>query len=364
MGHAELVCRWQEIKDRCENARNPIDSDLLSSFETLGPLGDKPDSRAILTLHTRGCSWFRKKGGGCFHCGLVGDNIWNPNISSGEMIRIFLAHLSRINFAEYPILCVYTPGSFFDDREIDPQARQKILIVLSQIREIKKLVFESKAEFLSYESISNLRDIIPDKQIEIGIGLDSSKAEIRRLCINKGTPQRMYEKALENLKKSDVDALMYVLIKPPFLTEEEAIEDAVLSTKDAFQMGADFVSLEPISVQRSTFVEYLLRHGFYRPPWLWSVIEVVRRTHLIGKLRIGVEVVYPAAIARPMNCGKCTKEVLTKLRKFNATRNMDILLSIRCDCRAKWTQELDDIVPLSIPERIKRVFELNEVLNE
>src|SRR2546428_11472470 len=69
----------------------------------------------------------------------------------------------------------------------------------------------------------------------------------------------------------------YLLIKPPFLTEREAIEDAVRSGHEA-DPHSDTVSFNPVNDQSRTIVDRLFRRGEYRPPLLWSVVEVLERT--------------------------------------------------------------------------------------
>src|SRR2546427_7384382 len=38
------------------------------------------------------------------------------------------------------------------------------------------------------------------------------------------------------------------------------------------------MSFNPVNVQSHTLVDRLFRSGEYRPPWLWSVVDVLERT--------------------------------------------------------------------------------------
>ena len=61
----------------------------------------------------------------------------------------------------------------------------------------------------------------------------------------------------------------------PFLTEKEAIDDAIQTAIDCFEMGFDAVSIEPTSLQDFSLANYLYEMGQYRVPWLWSIEEII-----------------------------------------------------------------------------------------
>ena len=94
------------------------------------------------------------------------------------------------------------------------------------------------------------------------------------------------------------------------------------------------VSVNPVNVQSGTLVEDLWRRGLYRPPWLWSVVEVLLRTH--GKGRV---VSYPTGGGRRRgahNCGKCDGDVLRAIREYSLYGTADALTSPACACRDRW----------------------------
>ncbi len=68
----------------------------------------------------------------------------------------------------------------------------------------------------------------------------------------------------------------YLLLKPPFLSEEEALEGAVLSIKDAAPYS-DTISVNPMNIQNFTFVRYLWKEGLYVPLGLGTLLEVLKQ---------------------------------------------------------------------------------------
>ena len=132
---------------------------------------------------------------------------------------------------------------------------------------------------------------------------------IREFCINKGFSLEDFRKALRICKDAGSLVKAYLLLKPPFLTEEEAIQDAVASGIEAWGMGVDRLSYNPVNVQRWTLVEHLWRRGEYRPQWLWSVLEVLEKVR--GEVSIPV-LSHPTAAGKrrgPHNCGACDSAV-------------------------------------------------------
>ena len=42
---------------------------------------------------------------------------------------------------------------------------------------------------------------------------------------------------------------------------------------------SDEISVNPMNIQRGTIIDRLHRNNEYRPPWLWSLVEMIRRAH-------------------------------------------------------------------------------------
>ncbi len=127
-------------------------------------------------------------------------------------------------------------------------------------------------------------------------------------------------------------------MKPPFLSESEAIDDAVNSILKA-RKYTDVFSLNLTNVQKGTLVEKLWRAKLYRPPWLWSAVEVLKNAK-----EIGVEILSdPVAAGKqrgPHNCGRCDSEVARAIREFSLTQDVKVLEELSCDCVRKWKMAL------------------------
>ena len=291
------------------------------------------DGRVIIGLRTKGCSWARSQSGGCTHCKIPFSEICSPD--SNNIFGQFIEDFSKYDFKEYPVLCLYTPGSFFDDDEISPFLRMQILEVISKEESIKRLSIESRPDFISERKIAIIREILPDIEIEVGLGLDSANEIVRNIFINKGFQFESYLEACEILNRFGIVVVTYILIKPPFLTESEAIIDGIRSAKKSFESGSSIVSFEPMSIQEGTTVYQLYKNGLYHPPWLWSVIEIVKEINSLGEIRIS-QFFYPPAVKYASNCERCNLETLQRIKEFNTWGDIKIFDKLKCECQIEW----------------------------
>ena len=301
--------------------------------------------RLIIYLRSTGCQWMLDdENGGCAMCGHLAGTTRGRKITALEYETQFKKIISDIDFSDIPMLCVYNAGSFFNDNEISPEARLSIYSMIDQIKEIKHVIFESRPEYLDEDKIQILLNSIHNCQIEIGMGLESSDEFIRQVCLNKGFKLNEFDNALQLLSKYNIKSLVYVLLKPPFLEEEYAIQDSVETIKWAFGRGADIVSLEPISVQKNTLIHLLYSIGDYRPPWIWSVLKVITQVHELGLVRIGGFEFFPPPEVCTHNCPVCNEYCINAIDQYNATNNINIIkdaLGFDCtNCKAKWINSL------------------------
>src|SRR5438445_8125666 len=88
-------------------------------------------------------------------------------------------------------------------------------------------------------------------RLEVAFGLESPNERVLRYAVNKvwGLPE--HAKAAALCHEAGAGVKTYLLIKPPFLTEHESIEDAVRSGHDA-DPHSDTISFNPVNVQSHT----------------------------------------------------------------------------------------------------------------
>ncbi len=251
------------------------------------------------------------------------------DVTSDDIVRQF-EDASR-ELGEVRMLKVYTSGSFLDECEVPGGPLEHILAHCAD-RDIR-LLFESRPEFVID---SKIRDVLGrHDDIEVALGLESANDLVLTHSINKGFLTKDYDLAAEVLTKNHVPVRTYVLLKPPFLTESEAIADSVRTIDHASKVS-ETISLNPVNVQKGTLVEKMWRSWSYRPPWLWSVLEVLRAGSAKAK-RLVCEPTAGGKERGAHNCGKCDETILSSIKAFSESQDPSRLGWPECSCREIWS---------------------------
>jgi len=306
----------------------------VSSWSEKDFLNNKTVDAFVIIFRTKGCSWALKSG--CTMCGYFNDSLWE-NVSDDDLLVQFEKAMKNYNGQKF--VKIFTSGSFLDDNEIKPKVRKDILSKLAETAD--KISVESRPEYITDEKLSEINDILNSKNFEIGVGLETANDFVREYCLNKGFTFERYEKAAKSLKKHKVELKTYALIKPPFLTEKESINDAI-DTVDKIKKLTSTVSFNPTNVQRNTLVNYLWNRQQYRPAWLFSVVEILKESKKIaGDVRIKCDTVGGGSIRGAHNCGKCDQGFLSAISKFSLSQDLSSLEKLDCNCKEKWLDQLD-----------------------
>jgi radical SAM enzyme (TIGR01210 family) len=298
-----------------------IDQDLtrpVAVWRSRDLLKDRPVESLTVILRTKGCRWRR-----CTMCGYA---IEGAPSSAEDLIAQFRRALQSLS-PEVRMIKIYTSGSFLDSGEVPLKARDMILNLV-QSSDIERLVVESRPEHITSESIGALLSYV---QTEFAIGLETSNDLIRTHAIGKGFSFQEFVAASHLVHDLGGFVKAYLLLKPPLLSEAEAIRDAIASAREA-RGYADILSLNLCNVQRDTTLERLWEQGGYRPPWLWSAVEVLQKVDR----PVICDPVGAGSRRGPHNCGRCDKSVAEAIRRHNLSQDPAVFETLHCDCREAW----------------------------
>jgi radical SAM enzyme (TIGR01210 family) len=263
--------------------------------------------------------------------------------TSEQLVEQFKSAMGSLEGMEAPLsVKIYTSGSFLDTEEIPEDARSMILEIIGSDERVREVVLESRPEYVQDSVLSEVRRILGDRTVEIGMGLESASDVIRTVCINKSFDLLAFKASLETAKQHNIGMRAYILLKPPLMTEHDAILDAIASIKVAQSLGVTTVSLNPVNVQNDTLVEKLWNRRKYRPPWLWSVLEVLRKAsrESDGWMRVVCDPVAGGKRRGPHNCGKCDNEIIQAIRDFSLNQDSKLLEKPTCGCFRQWEHVL------------------------
>jgi archaeosine synthase beta-subunit len=301
---------------------------LVNQWVENESLGPERVRAFVLILKTRGCYWADVKG--CSMCGYSKDTL-GRSATPSELAHQLEEALER--YRDEPYVKVYTSGSFLDDREVDAESRRSIVRAFSG--HARRFLFETLPEFATPLTLSPLRETF-EGELEVALGLETSDPTVLARYVHKSTGPREYLEAADRIRALGLRTKAYLLLKPPYLAEAEAIDDVVRSVAEAAP-HFDALSVNPVHIQNGTVVEWLYHRGRYRPPWLWSVVEVLRRgAELRGRTRL---VSFPTAGGLPRgphNCRACDARVLSAVEEASLSQEFSPLASLDCACREEW----------------------------
>jgi radical SAM enzyme (TIGR01210 family) len=287
--------------------------------------GKKVDAFVVI-LRTTGCWWSWQKG--CLMCGY---NAASSRAVTADDIRAQMTKAVQ-RYKGEKMVKIYTSGSFLDPKEIPVDLRNEIF---KAFEPAARILYESRPDFITEQNLAEI-----DPRSAVAIGLETANEEILRKCVRKGFTVKDYVQASEVLRSSGIPLRTYLLLKPPYITERAAVNDAI-SSIDFASKYSESVSVNPVNVQRDTVVDQLWRRGNYRPPWLWSLLEVLRQGKALSECRLMSSPSGGGTVRGAHNCERCDKGILDAIQRFSFSQNVDDLSGFECDCRKEWVALMD-----------------------
>jgi radical SAM enzyme (TIGR01210 family) len=318
-----------------------------------------PYMQPMVWFATSGCTAYAATGG-CTMC----DFGRGESCTSDEVLRRLGDVIDRMS--DVPLLHLATPRSFFDDAETAPSLRSAVLKLLASRSRVRALGIESRPGFVTAEGLVQIVEEIeaarpvgqPISELAVGLGMEAFDPLIARIAVNKGFDRHAVVPVVEATHAAkDMHPLSafvvetHVLLKPPLISEREAVEDAVKAIEWSLDNGVTHVILMAAATKPWTLSGWLARNGEaaglepYRPPSLWSAIEVIRSLpeHMHEHVRI-----YGLASSTEMErlaggCPECDSVLTASIYEFNVTGRFaafEPMLAMPCACRDAWATSM------------------------
>ncbi|WP_122089060.1 archaeosine biosynthesis radical SAM protein RaSEA [Halalkalicoccus subterraneus] len=283
-----------------------------------------------IILNTGGCRWARA--GGCTMCGYVAESVEGGSVSHEalmDQIEACLKHERENADEKSPLIKIYTSGSFLDEREVGAHSRAAIAETFG---DRERIVVESLPDFVEAERVGDFTE--QGLATDVAVGLETATDRVRRDCVNKYFDFADFVEASEAAEAAGAGIKAYLLLKPPFLSESEAVDDMKRSIRRCAEY-AHTVSMNPTNVQRYTMVDELYFRGGYRPPWLWSVADVLESTADADAIVVSDPVGH-GSDRGPHNCGECDDRVQRAIKDFDLRQDPSVFEQVSCECEATW----------------------------
>jgi archaeosine synthase beta-subunit len=270
------------------------------------------EDTAVVFLTNRECPFQ------CLMCDLW-KNTTDERVPDGSITAQVAYALARLPPARH--IKLYNAGNFFDAQSIPVADWPSIA---SLMRPFQTVIIENHPRLVGARCL-RFRDLLTPA-LQMAMGLETVHAEtLRRL--NKGMTLADFEKAANFLTRHDIAVRAFILLRPPYLTEDEGVFWARESIRFAFDVGVECCVVIPTRAGNGA-IEELQRRGDFTPPRLESLEEVL--DYGIG-LRRGRVFADTWDLERFFPCSRCGPQRVERLRTINLTQQS--IPAIACSCR-------------------------------
>lgn len=267
---------------------------------------------AVIFLTNRECPFH------CLMCDLW-KNTTDFTVRKGQIaaqIKLALASLPVVKHVK-----LYNSGSFFDPRAIPPGDYAEISETLSGFDTI---TVESHPAFINSHCL-DFRNMLKGK-LEVALGLETVHPGISAY-LNKKMSAESFMKAASFLNENDILTRAFILLKTPFMDEEEGLFWAERSIDFAFSQGIRCCSIIPVRPGNGA-MEYLQQLGYYSPPLISSLEKVMEYGIILGCGRVFADTWDLKLFSK---CTFCLDKRIARLNEMNLTQKIPPLVSCNCE---------------------------------
>ncbi|MDQ2731891.1 MAG: radical SAM protein [Armatimonadota bacterium] len=202
---------------------------------------------------------------------------------------------------------LYNSGSFFDPNAIPSADYPEIA---AELRSMDRVIVECHPAFVGKRSLDFRSHL--SAELEVAIGLETAHPGILEK-LNKRMTLEQFRRAAEYLQQHNMALRTFILLRPPFLSEEEGLEWAKRSLDYAFECGAAVCTLIPTRTGNGA-LERLAAEGQFSPPALASLEEGLAYGIRLGRGRVFADL---WDLERVASCPFCFQQRAARLRRMN-----------------------------------------------
>ena len=202
----------------------------------------------------------------CLFCDLWRHTLDQPTPAGAvpRQIDVAFERLSAEELANVRVVKLYNSGNFFDAAAVPPQDWPAIA---DRVRQFERVIVENHPRLID-DRVLRFRELI-GTSLEVAMGLETIHPDVLPR-LNKQMTLDDFSKAARFLTEHGIAVRAFVLLRPPFMTEEEGIEWAVKSVAFAFDNGVSCCSIIPTRAGNGV-MDRLRSEGWFAEPRLTGV---------------------------------------------------------------------------------------------
>lgn len=204
-------------------------------------------------------------------------NTTNETVEVGSIPKQIAFALEQLPTTKHVKL--YNSGNFFDPKAIPPADYDAIT---QQLKHFDTVLVENHPK-LTNEKVVEFRDRLKTN-LQVAVGLETVHPEVLPK-LNKQMTLDDFNHCVEFLVRHDILSRAFILLRPPFLDEEEGIQWAKRSIDFAFEVGVECCVIIPTRSGNGA-MEELEKAGYFHPPKIQSLEEVLDYGISLSKGRV------------------------------------------------------------------------------
>ncbi|HVF91249.1 MAG TPA: radical SAM protein [Blastocatellia bacterium] len=307
-----ILARRKDVARATPSARNDLDPYRPYAFLVEDERSESGEIVQVATLFltNRECPWR------CLMCDLWRDTL-AETVPVGAIPAQIDYALARLGPARQ--IKLYNNGSFFD-RQAIPFADYEA--VAARLRGFERVIVECHPALVGDDCL-RFRDLL-DGRLEVAMGLETVHPTVGPR-LNKGVSLDRFAFAAERLRENGVALRVFILVKPPFLDEDEALYWACRSLDFAFDRGATVAALIPTRGGNGA-LEALAKLGDFSPPKLATLEAATAYGVGLGRGRVFGDL---WDLERFSNCPDCFSARALRLREMNIRQEVPSRVACR-----------------------------------
>lgn len=258
---------------------------------------------ATVFLTNRECPWR------CLMCDLW-KNTTDDSVPHGAIPEQIDYALSRLPAARH--IKLYNSGNFFDVQAVPRGDHQAIA---ERVRHFERIIVENHPK-LCGDACLRFRDLC-GRPLEVAMGLETIHPEVLP-GLNKGMTLDDFARAVDFLLCGGISVRAFILLRPPFLSEDEGVEWAIKSLEYAFSLGVGCCAVIPTRGGNGVLAE-LTKQGLFASPSIRSLEQVLEHGLSLGR---GLVLADLWDIERFYDCDECGPRRAARLAEMNLKQRL------------------------------------------
>lgn len=294
-------------------AKNEVDSQKPYAFlvEKERMVDGKIEDVAIIFLTNKECPFC------CLMCDLW-KNTTDEMVSVGAISKQIEYALERLPSTKH--IKLYNSGNFFDKKAIPSKDHDAII---SLLHGYETVLVENHPKLMDREVI-DFRDKLK-ANLQLAIGLETVHPEVLPK-LNKKMTLKDFSNSVSFLNNNDILSRAFILLRPPFLDEDEGIIWANRSIDFAFDSGVECCVVIPTRSGNGA-LNALEKQGYFHSPKIKSLEEVLEYGISLNRGRVFADL---WDLAQFSDCEDCIGARKNRMDQMNLRQQ--VLPKAACAC--------------------------------